>query len=238
VLFTAIVIGGFAVDPYVGAGVLVAVIALTYWGGSSVGRNWSPNVHGENAYQILGVDQRADAATIRQAFRRLEQEHHPDSVPEARKSEATSIFIRIGQAYELLSDQEKRFQYDGLIEDLEGGIPPFDETYLKLKDEDKHPIYEDYDLLYAPRRRYSDDDEADATSPVGHKIPDVESSEWIDSPPALAEDRARISPEPEKPMAQGQPVTDVVMPASIREALGLTEDPVPIQNDGGLKQSE
>ena len=115
-------------------------------------RNWSPNVRGENAYQILGVGKYADTPTIRRAFRSLEAQYHPDTVPPERKAEATLLFIRINQAYELLTDTEKRFQYDGLLEALDGRIPPFEDTYQRIKDEDKHPIYAAYDAMYPPER--------------------------------------------------------------------------------------
>ena len=66
-------------------------------------------------YQILGVARSADDATIKRAYRRLAKKLHPDLNPgdkavENRFKEATA-------AYELLSDAEKRRQFDlGLID--------------------------------------------------------------------------------------------------------------------------
>lgn len=57
-------------------------------------------------YQVLGVDKKASADEIRRAFRRLAQEHHPDKGGDAEK------FKEINEAYQILSDDKKRAQYD------------------------------------------------------------------------------------------------------------------------------
>ena len=61
-------------------------------------------------YEILGVAKTADAATIKSAFRKLAMKHHPDQNPGCKVSEET--FKEIGEAYSVLSDAEKRAQYD------------------------------------------------------------------------------------------------------------------------------
>ncbi len=62
-------------------------------------------------YEILGVDRKASPEEIKRAYRRKAKELHPDKNP-ANKSRAEEEFKRIAEAYEVLSDQEKRLQYD------------------------------------------------------------------------------------------------------------------------------
>lgn len=61
-------------------------------------------------YQILGVTKNASDAEIRQAFRRLARQYHPDLNPGDKTAEAK--FKEINEAHEVLSDQEKRQKYD------------------------------------------------------------------------------------------------------------------------------
>ena len=63
-------------------------------------------------YKILGVQKRADAKAIKQAFRRLARKHHPDMNPGNKA--AVERFKEINEAYEVLSDPEKRQRYDTL----------------------------------------------------------------------------------------------------------------------------
>ena len=62
-------------------------------------------------YRILGVDRNADDKTIKSAYRRLARKHHPDV---AKTKDATERFKEISEAYEVLSDPEKRRRYDSL----------------------------------------------------------------------------------------------------------------------------
>lgn len=60
-------------------------------------------------YEVLGVSRDADAEEIRKAYRALAREYHPD----VNKSEdAEETFKEITEAYRVLSDEEKRAQYD------------------------------------------------------------------------------------------------------------------------------
>ncbi len=61
-------------------------------------------------YKILGVARGASADEIKQAFRRLARKYHPDVNPGDKKAEAK--FKEINEAYEVLSDPQKRRQYD------------------------------------------------------------------------------------------------------------------------------
>jgi len=63
-------------------------------------------------YQTLGVSRDADAKEIKRAFRKLARQHHPDVNPGDKKAEER--FKEINEAYEVLSDPEKRSKYDQL----------------------------------------------------------------------------------------------------------------------------
>jgi DnaJ-class molecular chaperone len=62
-------------------------------------------------YKILGVDRKADDKTIKSAYRRLARKYHPDV---AKTKDAGDRFKEISEAYEVLSDPEKRRRYDSL----------------------------------------------------------------------------------------------------------------------------
>ncbi len=62
-------------------------------------------------YRILGVDRKADDKTIKSAYRRLARKHHPDV---AKAKNQADRFKEINEAYEVLSDPEKRRRYDSL----------------------------------------------------------------------------------------------------------------------------
>lgn len=62
-------------------------------------------------YEVLGIDRAASADQIKQAFRRLALKHHPDR-NSSNKQEAEERFKEISEAYEILSDPQKRTAYD------------------------------------------------------------------------------------------------------------------------------
>ncbi|MER3404852.1 MAG: hypothetical protein C4289_06535, partial [Chloroflexota bacterium] len=64
-------------------------------------------------YAILGVPRTATPEEIRTAYRKLARQWHPDVNPDRRK-EAEEKFKEINEAYQVLSDPEKRRRYDEL----------------------------------------------------------------------------------------------------------------------------
>ncbi len=63
-------------------------------------------------YEILGIQKSADAEAIKQAYRGLALKFHPDRVQAAEKKAAEEKFKEISEAYAVLSDPQKRAQYD------------------------------------------------------------------------------------------------------------------------------
>jgi len=63
-------------------------------------------------YEVLGVNREATEDQIRQAYRKLARKYHPDVNPNDKTAE--DKFKEINEAYEVLSDKEKRSKYDRL----------------------------------------------------------------------------------------------------------------------------
>ena len=61
-------------------------------------------------YEVLGVDKGADDASIKKAYRSLAKKYHPDMNP--GDSEAEARFKEVNEAYDVLSDSDKRAKYD------------------------------------------------------------------------------------------------------------------------------
>ena len=76
-------------------------------------------------YKILGVGKNASEAEIKKAYRKLARQYHPDRNPGDKKAEER--FKEISQAHDVLSDSEKRKQYDrgtGPFGGFAGGFDP------------------------------------------------------------------------------------------------------------------
>jgi molecular chaperone DnaJ len=82
-------------------------------------------------YEVLGVDKNADEAAIKKAYRKLAMKYHPD----VNKEEgAEDKFKEINEAYEVLSDSEKRKNYDqfgfaGVDPNFQAGGNPFGQGF-------------------------------------------------------------------------------------------------------------
>src|SRR3954453_13602179 len=65
---------------------------------------------GDDYYKSLGVDRKASADEIKKAYRKLARQYHPDRNPGDAKAEER--FKEISEAYDVLSDPDKRKKYD------------------------------------------------------------------------------------------------------------------------------
>ena len=61
-------------------------------------------------YEILGISKDADEKEIKAAFRKLAKQYHPDLNPNDKEAEAK--FKEVNEAYEVLSDPDRRAKYD------------------------------------------------------------------------------------------------------------------------------
>ncbi|XP_031478793.1 uncharacterized protein LOC116249714 [Nymphaea colorata] len=78
---------------------------------------------GVDYYNVLQVEKEANEEDVKKAYRRLAMKWHPDKNPN-NKNEAETKFKQISEAYEVLSDPEKRAVYDQYGEEgLKGQIP-------------------------------------------------------------------------------------------------------------------
>ena len=82
-------------------------------------------------YETLGISRSATADEIKRAYRKLAKQHHPDANPD--DSSAQKRFAEITEAYEVLSDDEKRKKFDQFGENWSkvggaaaGGRNPFE----------------------------------------------------------------------------------------------------------------
>ncbi len=72
----------------------------------------------KSLYETLGVSESASQAEIKKAYRKLARKYHPDI---CKKPECEEKFKEINAAYEVLSDEEKRKQYDQFGDNMFGG---------------------------------------------------------------------------------------------------------------------
>lgn len=77
-----------------------------------------------NPYEVLGIEKTALQAEIKDAYRRKAQALHPDKNP---SPEAAAQFNLVQKAYELLSDENRRAQFD-----KHGRVKPSDEEYDRM----------------------------------------------------------------------------------------------------------
>ncbi len=72
-------------------------------------------------YKILGVDKTASQKDIKTAYRKAARQHHPDLHTKGEKAAAEEKFKEINEAYTALGSEDKRVQYDQMVEDIKSG---------------------------------------------------------------------------------------------------------------------
>lgn len=117
-------------------------------------------------YDVLGVSKNSSQEEIKSAYRKLAREHHPDMVKNGNKEAAEKRFKEINEAYQVLSDNEKKKMYDqfghagvgangysnaqnsqGFGNQYAGGRGPFTYTYStngQQADFDPFEIFEEF----------------------------------------------------------------------------------------------
>ncbi|MBR4749655.1 MAG: J domain-containing protein [Abditibacteriota bacterium] len=86
-------------------------------------------------YSVLGVDKSASLKDIKTAYRKLARKYHPDVNPDDKNAEEK--FKEISEAYEVLSDEDKRKKYDTYGKDWElyrqgAGANPFENLRFNM----------------------------------------------------------------------------------------------------------
>ncbi|TMW60956.1 hypothetical protein Poli38472_000998 [Pythium oligandrum] len=83
----------------------------------------------QDLYELLGVSSSATPAQLKKVYRKLSLKYHPDKQTSETKDEMKEHFVKITNAYRVLSDPERREKYDlyGIAD--EQGFKNFDEAF-------------------------------------------------------------------------------------------------------------
>lgn len=122
-------------------------------------------------YTALGVSSCATSGQLRDAFRRLAKEHHPDKNPNADAA-TRDRFLRVVRAYEVLSDSARRSAYD-----KDAGIRRADRPRPTTPED---MAYEGFDLLLAEHADEALDMFAAFLAKTGMTVADIDLPKYLD----------------------------------------------------------
>lgn len=115
----------------------------------------------KNYYEILEVDKKASPEIIKKSYSTLAKKYHPDLQPEDMKQDAEEKFKLINEAYEVLSDPEKRKNYDASLSENMISKEEYDSLYIenqKLKNiinqMQKRYLQNNYELYDEKKENY------------------------------------------------------------------------------------
>ncbi|MBM3323934.1 J domain-containing protein [candidate division WOR-3 bacterium] len=171
-------------------------------------------------YQVLGVTKDADEKAIKAAYRKLARKYHPDVAE--NKAEAGTKFKEINEAYEVLSNPDKRSKYDQLGADWQqyqqtGGRGGFDWTRYQSGQGQRYAQYSGEDLqdLFGGGQGFSDffsfvfgGQRQPQESRVGGQSRDIEQPVLVTLAEAYAGAARRLK-------RQGGPTIEVKIPAGV-----------------------
>ncbi|AET39369.1 Xdj1p Ecym_4306 [Eremothecium cymbalariae DBVPG len=89
---------------------------------------------GKDLYSVLGIKSNATEQEVKRAYRNLALMYHPDKISdESQRAESEAKFKEISAAYDILSDEQKRSEYDHYGRFDEGSFPfgDFDDDYKR-----------------------------------------------------------------------------------------------------------
>lgn len=97
------------------------------------------DMHSKNYYRIIGVDSTANVDEIKRHFRKMALRHHPDVNPAADSEER---FKELNEAYEVLSNPNKRALYDQAFRKWINAAPAHDVPGQEANDQQGRPRYQ------------------------------------------------------------------------------------------------
>lgn len=93
----------------------------------------------ETLYDILEVSKKASKEVIDKAYKTLAKKHHPDLQSAENRAYAEEMMKKINEAYDILSDEEKRSAYDRKLEEQEERAIPYEN--MNYSNQNQNNIY-------------------------------------------------------------------------------------------------
>lgn len=100
----------------------------------------------KNYYEILEVNNKASLDTIKKVFKMQIKQYHPDIVSQENKEIAEEKVKELNEAFDVLSDEEKRKEYDKLLEN-ESSVNEREQFLLEQIEELKNKLFEKEQII-------------------------------------------------------------------------------------------